>query len=270
MNNVVFKDLITRYGVRAGEIYFAAFNDRPLSFRSEEDNLISAIFNMKPEEAIRYLESKGFAITFDWQALSAEAQQQAFTVAKVTRLDLLQDIKDALIKAQSEGSTVEQFKKDLKPIIESKGWSGRKEITLKDGTKSTVNLTPSRLETVYRTNLQSAYSAGRWQQIEEAKQTRPYLQFLAVVDESTSDVCSSLNRKVFAVDDEIWNSIMPPLHHNCRSTVRSLSEKQLVREGLTPENIDPKTLDIQDNFRANPGKTKYEPDLTKYDSEFLG
>lgn len=267
MNNAIFRDIVKNYGVAAGEIHFAAFNELPVSYRTEADNLISAIFDLEPEEAVKYLQAKGYAITFDWAELSAKAQQEAFTVAKVTRLDILQDIKNALVKAQQAGSTLEQFKKDIKPTLEAKGWGGRKEITLKDGTKANVNLTPSRLETIYRTNLQSAYNAGTWQRAQDTKDTRPFMQFLAIIDESTSETCSQLNRKVFEVDDPIWDTITPPLHHNCRSTVRTLSAKQMLREGLSTESLDAATLDIPESFRRNPGKQSNVPDLSKYDAD---
>ncbi|MGK3503292.1 hypothetical protein ACSLO3_27735, partial [Escherichia coli] len=41
--------------------------------------------------AINYLKSKGYQITWDWEEMWQEAHARAFTVAKVTRLDILED-----------------------------------------------------------------------------------------------------------------------------------------------------------------------------------
>ncbi|HOI51914.1 MAG TPA: hypothetical protein PLN02_06015, partial [Azonexus sp.] len=58
---------------------------------------------LPPRKAVEYLKSKGYAITWHWEELWQEAQAQAFTVAKATRLDILQDIREAVEKALAEG-----------------------------------------------------------------------------------------------------------------------------------------------------------------------
>ena len=56
---------------------------------------------LPPKKAIEYLRSKGYEITWDWEELWQDAQAKAFTVAKVTRLDILQDIRNAVETAIS-------------------------------------------------------------------------------------------------------------------------------------------------------------------------
>ncbi|STE62655.1 putative head morphogenesis protein of bacteriophage [Escherichia coli] len=48
---------------------------------------------LPPKRAINYLKSKGYQITWDWEEMWQEAHARAFTVAKVTRLDILEDIR---------------------------------------------------------------------------------------------------------------------------------------------------------------------------------
>ncbi|XLM22155.1 phage head morphogenesis protein, partial [Chromobacterium piscinae] len=105
------------------------------------------------------------ALTWDWEELWQDAQAQAFTVAKVTRLDILQDIRDAVEKALVEGKTLAWFKKELTPILKAKGWWGKQDVLDKEtGEVREVQLgSPWRLQTIYRANLQTAYMAGRWQ-----------------------------------------------------------------------------------------------------------
>lgn len=48
-----------------------------------------------------------------WQ----EAHARAFTVAKVTRLDILEDIRGALQQAVDEGKTDRWFRQELEPAL---------------------------------------------------------------------------------------------------------------------------------------------------------
>ena len=58
---------------------------------------LNALFEMPPQDAIDYLKAKGFKIGWDWHETLNEAHSRAFTVAKVARIDLLQDIRKSLI-----------------------------------------------------------------------------------------------------------------------------------------------------------------------------
>ncbi|EDS5133801.1 phage head morphogenesis protein, partial [Salmonella enterica subsp. enterica serovar Minnesota] len=49
---------------------------------------MAALFGLPPERAIAYLKNKGYRITWDWEEMWQEAHAQAFTVAKLTRLDI--------------------------------------------------------------------------------------------------------------------------------------------------------------------------------------
>ena len=116
---------------------------------------------LPPEEAIAYFESKGFAISFKWQDVWAEAQAKAFTVAGVTKLDVLTDIRGALDSALKSGETLASFQSQLQPLLEAKGWWGKGRIVDQDtGEIHGKRLNPRRLETIFRTNLQSSYMAG--------------------------------------------------------------------------------------------------------------
>ncbi|WMU87093.1 hypothetical protein P4G46_09005 [Pseudomonas aeruginosa] len=85
---------------------------------------LRAIFAMRPEAAIEYLERKGFAITWNWHDVDAATHARALTVAKAARLDVLQDIRDALVDNLERGGTLRDFQRNLRPILEAKGWVG--------------------------------------------------------------------------------------------------------------------------------------------------
>ena len=49
-------------------------------------------------------------------------------------------------------------------------------------------------------------------------------RYLAALDDRTSDICKSLNGRVFLTKDGIPGTNMPPMHVNCRSTIVGLIE----------------------------------------------
>lgn len=72
-----------------------------------------------------------------------------------------------------------------------------------------------KLETMINTNMSNAYNQGRLEYFAEASKAIQGLQFSAIMDDRTTEVCSQLHGKVFSPIDA--QSINPPLHYNCRS-----------------------------------------------------
>ncbi len=200
---------------------------------------LRAIFGLEPKAAVEYLTGKGYAITWDWQQMLDEAHDKAFTVAKAMRLDLLSDIRASLEKALQEGQTLKQFIADLQPTLEAQGWWGKQVIVDGKGGAELVQLgSPRRLRTIYQTNLQSSYMAGRKSAMEEATDTHPYWQYVAILDGRTRPSHRAMSGEVYRHDDPIWLAIYPPNGFNCRCRVVALSAAAVKRRGLRIVNSD--------------------------------
>lgn len=203
---------------------------------------LRAILNLAPEAAITYLERKGFRITWDWHAVDAATHARAFTVAKMTRLDLLRDVRNALTDNLAKGQTLRDFQRNLRPLLEAKGWWGRQIVVNPAGEAQPVQLgSPRRLATIYQTNLQSAYMGARYAEALKASATHPYWMYVAVMDSVTRPSHAALHGKVFRYDDPIWQHIMPPNGYNCRCRFVALSEAEVRRRGLKVESSVGKT-----------------------------
>lgn len=214
---------------------------------------IAAVFGMKPAAAVAYLEQKGLRITGDWHQMLNEAHMESFTVANAAKLDVLQDLHKGIRDALKNGRTERQFIKDLTPILQAKGWWGKEERS--DG--SVVQLgSPRRLQTIYRTNMQSAYMAGRYHQMVQGAASHPYWQYIAVMDSKTRPSHGSMNGRVFRWDDPVWQFAYPPNGYNCRCRVVALSQADVDRRGLTVESsagrIVRKEVQIGKNADGNP------------------
>ncbi|MBF0516366.1 MAG: minor capsid protein [Nitrospirae bacterium] len=227
---------------------------------------LSYAIGLPPKDAIAYFQKKGYKITWDWQEALREAHTKAFTVAKAMRLDILKDIRDAVDKALSEGLTLKEFQNGLEPILKAKGWWGKQEIGTEDGIKTVQLGSPRRLETIYRTNLQTAYMAGRYKGMMADVANRPYWQYVAVMDRRTRPSHAALNGKIFRYDDAFWNTHYPPNGFRCRCRVRALDAQDMKDKGLKvePSNSPYRHMQPDYGWDYNPGVDTWQPDLNKY------
>ncbi|WP_353627605.1 phage minor head protein [Ralstonia pseudosolanacearum] len=200
---------------------------------------VRAVFRMKPEDAVAYVQQKGFQISWNWYEVRDAAHAQAFTVAKVARMDVLQDIRDAVEASLEKGWSLGQFKKNLTPVLQARGWWGKQVIVDSQGGAEMAQLgSPRRLETIYRTNIQSAMMAARYKQMLANVRFRPYWQYIAVMDGRTRPSHAALHGRVYRYDDPIWQYLFPPNGYNCRCRVVALSERDMRAKGLVLSSSD--------------------------------
>lgn len=253
---------------------------------------------LPPEKAIEYFRQKGYAITWSWRELWQEAHAKAFTVAGVMKMDVLQDIREAVDQALARGETYADFEKALVPVLQRKGWWGRgAQIDRETGEMSGKGLTPWRLATIYQANLQTAYMAGRYKAQMENVADRPYWQYTAVMDRRTRPSHAAMNGLVFRADDPFWLSFYPPNGFNCRCRVRALDGDNLATRGLevsssrgrlstaemptsrrpeaplaevTRYEYAPKKYVAPDvGWSYNPGRAAWQPDLAAYPDDLV-
>lgn len=91
-----------------------------------------------------------------WQA----QHDRAFMVAGATKADLLADLAAAVDKAISQGTSLQEFRRDFRRIVEERGWHG----WTGEGTKGGEAW---RTRVIYRTNMRVSYAAGRMAQLVE-------------------------------------------------------------------------------------------------------
>lgn len=196
---------------------------------------ISALFDMTPTAALRWLKNKGLRVVGDASSMSADEHASSFGFANLSRLDVAQDIVDGLTNALADGKTQQQFIKDLTPLLQQKGWWGtREEIDTDTGEVKTVRQgSPGRLATIYRTNIFSAYAAGNYEAMRANAANRPYWRYTAVMDKVTRPSHAALHNMVFRFDDPIWKILFPPNGYNCRCRVEAMTEAEVKARGYT-------------------------------------
>lgn len=201
----------------------------------------------------------------------------------------MQDIYQSLADAKAEGKAFGQWRKDLLGHLAKKGWLqtekiGRKQNTyIADPKTGELFGTPWRLNTIYRTNVQTAYSAQRYQQARDNAINRPYWQYSAVGDSRTRPSHAMLNGRIYRYDDPFWRTFYPPNGFNCRCSVIALSQRQIDAEKLMvqtaelEESVDEKTgyrtmgvkvggqvFYADKGFDYHAGRSVYKPNLDDY------
>lgn len=181
-------------------------------------------------EAIIALKKRGLDLkpTEHWTDIWQAEHQKAFTVARSAGYDILGDIHSSLVKHMQEGGTFRDFKQELQPILEAKGWFGTKTETI-NGTERTVQLgSPRRLQIIYDTNIRVSEAQGAWEQQQKLKAERPYLRYVCILDSNTRPLHKTWHSIVLSIDDAFWDTHYPPNGWKCRCDVESLSEADLV------------------------------------------
>ena len=164
------------------------------------------------KEAIVHFNGKTLLTAESYLDVKAYEHALAFTVAGLMDEDLLKDVRDAVASAMENGTDFREFKRTLKPYLMAKGWLAE---TLDDGTQQLVAGSNRRLRTIYSTNLQTAYSAGQWERIQQTKEFLPYLQYMPSVSENPRLSHKRYYGLCRPADDTIWQSIMPPNGWGC-------------------------------------------------------
>lgn len=204
-------------------------------------------FDVPFAEASKALAAKLPLTADEVAAIGDWSKSLGFTVATVTKANVIQGILDATQAAVDEGLTFADFSDSLRDVMSTQGWTGT---------------TPWHMETVFRTNTQSAYGRGRWDQQLVQRDDFPFLQY--ITGSRPRPTHAALNLLVFAIGDPFVRTHYPPWEMNCNCAMESLSREEAEAIGTQPVNI----LDESgsDSGFVSPANTDtYHPDLSGLD-----
>lgn len=196
----------------------------------------AASFNLPPLQALGFFRDKGLRTSFDWRDVFGEEHAASFTVAKMMDTDMLADVYASLEDALARGVPYREWADGITPLLQARGWWGRQAVV--DPVSGQVVVaqlgSPSRLQLIFRQNLQSAYAVGAWDQIQDQAELAPYLLYDAVDDHRTRPEHAALDNQVHPVASPFWRTYYPPNGWNCRCSVIQLDEGELEALGLKP------------------------------------
>lgn len=222
-----------------------------------------------PKQALDYIKNKKLHPAFSYKDVWNEEHAAAFTVAKAMQIDVLSDIKTAVEKAIENGTTFEQFKKELKPTLMQKGWWGKKEMT-DPLTGRPVNAqlgSDRRLKTIYSTNLRSAYQKGQYDRTMESD-LHPYLMYRIGASVHHREQHLRWNNLILPKDDPLWNSIFPPNGYGCKCYTVAVTQAR--KEKYEHDGVPAYNPDTQKTVRVPVQTTAPKPNYKNYFNERKG
>ncbi len=212
---------------------------------------------MTYEEATRYFQDKLEVTPKEFYALHAKYRSLAFTVSGYTAARVISEFHEELQRAIEEGTSMGDFKSHMDDFLERKGLH---------------KLHPIQAETIFRTNVQTAYNVGAYKEMTSpaVMAARPYWRYDAVEDSRTRPSHLAMNGRVFPADSPVWDTWYPPNGYKCRCSISTLSKRQVEQQGLEVEEKIPDRVDIgygyihvmpDKDFHYNPAKVTFDPDL---------
>ena len=115
--------------------------------------------------------------------------------------DILEKTRDVIKQSLLDGATLQERMKALQGVLD---------------------LSKSRIETIARTEITRADTLGRLTSM-KANDDVIGVEFSAIMDDRTTDICASRHGLVMRLDDPRLSENTPPCHVNCRSLLLSLT-----------------------------------------------
>lgn len=174
---------------------------------------------MKPVtflEALHFAHSRKIVLPDEFYSMDINTRQLATTVSFLSGIEQVETVIKSLNRTLAEGGTFNDFQK----LVE----------------ENEIVLSKHYLKNVFRTNIQTAYGHGRWQQQQKNKAKRSYLMYSAIDDTRVRPSHLALNRIIRHIDDPFWLLYYPPWGFMCRCTVIALTEKEAKKLGITSDD----------------------------------
>jgi len=185
-------------------------------------------------EAIGFFRDKVSLPTERWDDLWQGMHSRAFVVAGAMKGELLADLRAAVDKAISQGTTLAEFRKDFDKLVARHGWNYKGDRAWRSAV-------------IYDTNLSVAYSAGRYKGMTEAAvlAVRPWWQYMPSSSANKRQEHVQWYGIVLRHDNPWWNTHYPPNGWGCKCGVMTMSNSQyqLLKGTLNTETPDDGSYD---------------------------
>lgn len=183
--------------------------------------------------------SKGATFATDDLALqdvaAAYIKQKGYTLAGDISAATQKTIRNILMEGVKVSKTAEETKQAIYKALEADGMLTEEAVEDALGT-TTVKSTNARIETAIRTTSFEAINEARYNVFSDPALDGfvEALEYSAILDDRTTEICSQLNGETFGIDSDVWSTFRPPNHFNCRSLLVPVTTRDTWTEGDEP------------------------------------
>jgi SPP1 gp7 family putative phage head morphogenesis protein len=187
-----------------------------------KDTDFNKVFKLPFAEASQFFRDKLTIETSAWNDLTGAAHAKAFTSAGAYHADLLADLRKMTDKAIAGGMDIREFRKQFLPLVERYGWQ------LQGGGAAW------RSDLIWRTNIATAYQAGRWDQFRAGN-----VEYLMYVHKDGLRYPRpnhvALDGMIYPINDPFWRVNFTPngFGCHCRVVMATRSEYEAAPGHLT-------------------------------------
>lgn len=186
---------------------------------------------ISPQDAVAaFDERKLLQPSFRWQDVWQAEHQRAFAVAGVSREDVLAIFREQLDAKFTEGTTLAEFSKAIRPALAAKGFWGDVEVT--DPTTGETRVTrfdDRRLQLIYDVNVRQSYAAGKWDRYQATKKQLPFVLYRTMDDGRVRPEHAAWHNLVLPIDDPWVRSHWCPNGWRCRCVWVQVSQRGVER-----------------------------------------
>ena len=182
---------------------------------------------LPPQEAAQWLAGRGkLSVSYAWQDVWQDEHGVQFTISRMTRLDLLQSIHEAIVKSVNGDLSRKDWMQDIEQLLTDAGWWGFKAVTdPADGEIKLTKFDSARLKLIYDTNTRQAYATGLWERVERSKKALPYVRYITRRDGRVRAAHQAWDNLTLPVGDDFWKTHWPPNGWRCRCRVMSMTRR---------------------------------------------
>lgn len=159
-------------------------------------------------------------------AAASYFKAQAFKMTGNISGATLSTIKSLLLEGIKTSKAPDETRKAIYKALEAEGMLTDEAVEDALGTR-TVKDTKARISTVVRTNSFEAINEARYQFFSDPGLNGfvEALEYSAILDDRTTEICSQLDGQTYSVDDAVWSTYRPPNHYNCRSILVPITQR---------------------------------------------
>lgn len=152
------------------------------------------------DAATKYLKAKSYTLAGD---ISGATQKR---------------IQNILMEGIKVSKTAAEVKRAIYLALEADGLLDDEAVAEALGA-GTVKNASARIDTAIRTTSFEAINEARYQTFSDPDLEGfvEALEYSAILDDRTTEICSQLDGQTYGIDDEVWSTFRPPNHFNCRS-----------------------------------------------------
>ena len=187
----------------------------------DQSLVIGFSFKLPADTPAQYLRNLTPVTRETFDGLSAQYKRDAFTISGVSDVRLIEKVRDELAQVLQDGGTQRDFDAAVRKMTSVAGVEEINAFTL---------------DTVFSTNMQKAYSLGRYEQmtVPDVADALPFWRYMTVGDGRVRPAHARINGFEALVEDPVWDKIYPPNGYNCRCSVMPLLREEASADASEP------------------------------------